>query len=29
VAGDPLQNVRSLEAPATVVKGGTLIEQAR
>ena len=29
VAGDPLQNVRLLEAPAAVVKGGRLIERAR
>ena len=29
VAGDPLQNVRLLETPAAVVKGGTLIERAR
>ena len=29
VSGDPLQNVRLLEAPAVVVKGGKLIERAR
>ena len=29
VTGDPLQNVRLLEAPAAVVKGGALIEHAR
>ncbi len=29
VTGDPLQNVRLLEAPAAVVKGGLLIERAR
>ncbi len=29
VTGDPLQNVRLLETPAAVVKGGTLIERAR
>ncbi|MEA1071844.1 metal-dependent hydrolase family protein [Sphingomonas sp. LY160] len=29
VAGDPLQNVRLLEAPTAVVKGGRLIERAR
>ena len=29
VAGDPLQNVRLLEAPSAVVKGGKLIERAR
>ena len=29
VTGDPLQNVRLLEAPGAVVKGGVLIERAR
>ena len=29
VTGDPLQNVRLLEAPAAVVKGGVLVERAR
>ena len=29
VTGDPLHNVRLLEAPAAVLKGGTLIERAR
>ncbi|WP_324806930.1 amidohydrolase family protein [Sphingomonas sp. LY29] len=29
VAGDPLQDVRLLEAPTAVVKGGRLIERAR
>ena len=29
VVGDPLQNVRLLETPAAVVKGGVLIERAR
>ena len=29
VTGDPLQNVRLLEAPAGVVKGGTLIAHAQ
>ncbi|MEO6114696.1 MAG: amidohydrolase family protein [Sphingomicrobium sp.] len=29
VTGDPLQNVRLLEAPSAVIKGGKLIERAR
>ena len=29
VTGDPLANVRLLEAPAAVIKGGKLVERTR
>ena len=29
VTGDPLANVRLLEAPAAVIKGGKLVDRAR